>query len=119
MRAGILPGSPRLDRESREAEVGFEPRTFRSVNSRYYLKLEKGCILQFRVFGEKEVEEVFRMMDRNKDGVISQKEFLQFLKKYGHERDDKHLLNLFHMADCNDDKRLSLNELKAILCQKH
>ncbi|OON16381.1 EF hand [Opisthorchis viverrini] len=68
---------------------------------------------------EKEVEEVFRMMDRNKDGVISQKEFLQFLKKYGHERDDKHLLNLFHMADCNDDKRLSLNELKAILCQKH
>ncbi|KER27792.1 hypothetical protein T265_05220 [Opisthorchis viverrini] len=33
-RAGILPGCPSLDRESREAEVGFEPRTFRSVNSR-------------------------------------------------------------------------------------
>ncbi|KER22160.1 hypothetical protein T265_09666 [Opisthorchis viverrini] len=32
-RAGILPGCPSLDRESREAEVGFEPRTFRSVNS--------------------------------------------------------------------------------------
>ncbi|KER32885.1 hypothetical protein T265_01171 [Opisthorchis viverrini] len=33
-RAGILPGCPSLDRESRVAEVGFEPRTFRSVNSR-------------------------------------------------------------------------------------
>ncbi|KAG5442992.1 hypothetical protein CSKR_107169 [Clonorchis sinensis] len=33
MRAGILPGCPSLDRGSREAEVGFEPRTFRSVNS--------------------------------------------------------------------------------------
>ncbi|KAG5441120.1 hypothetical protein CSKR_102780 [Clonorchis sinensis] len=28
-RAGILPGCPSLDRGSREAEVGFEPRTFR------------------------------------------------------------------------------------------
>ncbi|KAG5450060.1 hypothetical protein CSKR_113375, partial [Clonorchis sinensis] len=34
-RAGILRGCPSLDRGSREAEVGFEPRTFRSVNSRY------------------------------------------------------------------------------------
>ncbi|KAG5450526.1 hypothetical protein CSKR_109074 [Clonorchis sinensis] len=34
MRAGILPSCPSLDREGREAEVGFEPRTFRSVNSR-------------------------------------------------------------------------------------
>ncbi|KAG5452497.1 hypothetical protein CSKR_103297 [Clonorchis sinensis] len=34
MRAGILPGCPSLDRGSREAEVGFEPRIFRSVNSR-------------------------------------------------------------------------------------
>ncbi|KAG5447023.1 hypothetical protein CSKR_108873 [Clonorchis sinensis] len=33
-RAEILPGCPSLDRGSREAEVGFEPRTFRSVNSR-------------------------------------------------------------------------------------
>ncbi|KER21542.1 hypothetical protein T265_10164 [Opisthorchis viverrini] len=33
-RAGILPGYPSVDRESREAEVGFEPRTFWSVNSR-------------------------------------------------------------------------------------
>ncbi|KER28290.1 hypothetical protein T265_04824 [Opisthorchis viverrini] len=33
-RAGILPGCPSLDRGSREAEVGFEPRTFRTVNSR-------------------------------------------------------------------------------------
>ncbi|KAG5454002.1 hypothetical protein CSKR_102085 [Clonorchis sinensis] len=32
-RAEILPGCPSLDRESREAEVGFEPRTVRSVNS--------------------------------------------------------------------------------------
>ncbi|KER27436.1 hypothetical protein T265_05539 [Opisthorchis viverrini] len=32
--AEILPGCPSLDRGSREAEVGFEPRTFRSVNSR-------------------------------------------------------------------------------------
>ncbi|GAA53566.1 ATP-binding cassette transporter [Clonorchis sinensis] len=30
-RAGILPGCPSLDRGSREAEAGFEPRTFRSV----------------------------------------------------------------------------------------
>ncbi|KAG5442301.1 hypothetical protein CSKR_109882 [Clonorchis sinensis] len=30
MRAGILPGCPSLDRGSREAEVGFQPRTFRS-----------------------------------------------------------------------------------------
>ncbi|KER31989.1 hypothetical protein T265_01916 [Opisthorchis viverrini] len=30
MRAGILPGCPSLERGSREAEVGFEPRTFRS-----------------------------------------------------------------------------------------
>ncbi|KAG5452120.1 hypothetical protein CSKR_107904 [Clonorchis sinensis] len=33
-RAGILPGCPSLDRGSREKEVGFEPRTFRSINSR-------------------------------------------------------------------------------------
>ncbi|KER25646.1 hypothetical protein T265_06935 [Opisthorchis viverrini] len=33
-RSGIQPGCPSLDRGSREAEVGFEPRTFRSVNSR-------------------------------------------------------------------------------------
>ncbi|KER30599.1 hypothetical protein T265_13137 [Opisthorchis viverrini] len=33
-RAGILPGRPGLDRGSRVAEVGFEPRTFLSVNSR-------------------------------------------------------------------------------------
>ncbi|KAG5443368.1 hypothetical protein CSKR_108150 [Clonorchis sinensis] len=31
-RAGILPGHPSIDRRSRGAEVGFEPRTFRSVN---------------------------------------------------------------------------------------
>ncbi|KAG5455056.1 hypothetical protein CSKR_109927 [Clonorchis sinensis] len=30
-RAGILPGCPSLDRGSRDAEVGFEPRTFRSA----------------------------------------------------------------------------------------
>ncbi|KER29999.1 hypothetical protein T265_03481 [Opisthorchis viverrini] len=35
-RAGIRPGCPSLDRESREAEVGFEPRTFRSSNLRSY-----------------------------------------------------------------------------------
>ncbi|KER24600.1 hypothetical protein T265_07791 [Opisthorchis viverrini] len=34
MGAGILPGRPGLDRGSRVAEVGFEPRTLRSVNSR-------------------------------------------------------------------------------------
>ncbi|KER23969.1 hypothetical protein T265_08265 [Opisthorchis viverrini] len=33
-RAGILSGCPSLDRGIREAEVGFEPRTCRSVNSR-------------------------------------------------------------------------------------
>ncbi|KER33740.1 hypothetical protein T265_12532 [Opisthorchis viverrini] len=33
-RAGMLPGCPSLDRGSREAEVGPEPQTFRSVNSR-------------------------------------------------------------------------------------
>ncbi|KER33471.1 hypothetical protein T265_00588 [Opisthorchis viverrini] len=33
-RVGILPGCPSLDRGSRVAEVGFEPRAFRSVNSR-------------------------------------------------------------------------------------
>ncbi|KER24176.1 hypothetical protein T265_08112 [Opisthorchis viverrini] len=33
-RAGILPSCPSLDRGSREAEVGFKPRTFRSVGSR-------------------------------------------------------------------------------------
>ncbi|KER29553.1 hypothetical protein T265_03851 [Opisthorchis viverrini] len=33
-RAGILPGCPSLDRGSRVAGVGFEPRTFRSVNPR-------------------------------------------------------------------------------------
>ncbi|KER24319.1 hypothetical protein T265_14454, partial [Opisthorchis viverrini] len=32
-RAEILPGRSSLDRESHEAEVGFEPRTLRSVNS--------------------------------------------------------------------------------------
>ncbi|KAG5441692.1 hypothetical protein CSKR_103172 [Clonorchis sinensis] len=31
--AGILPGCPSLDRGSRKAEVGFEPQTFRSINS--------------------------------------------------------------------------------------
>ncbi|KER29032.1 hypothetical protein T265_04220 [Opisthorchis viverrini] len=34
--AGILPGCPSLYKGSREAEVGFEPRTFRS-SSRIYL----------------------------------------------------------------------------------
>ncbi|KAG5455256.1 hypothetical protein CSKR_106438, partial [Clonorchis sinensis] len=34
-RAGILPGCPSLDRGSREAVVGFEPRTFCSVNSQF------------------------------------------------------------------------------------
>ncbi|KER24077.1 hypothetical protein T265_08167 [Opisthorchis viverrini] len=34
-RTRILPGSPSLDMGSRVAEVGFESRTFRSVNSRY------------------------------------------------------------------------------------
>ncbi|GAA55984.1 hypothetical protein CLF_109553 [Clonorchis sinensis] len=33
-RAGILPGCASLDRGSRQTEVGFEPRTFRSVDSR-------------------------------------------------------------------------------------
>ncbi|KAG5441927.1 NADH dehydrogenase [ubiquinone] 1 alpha subcomplex assembly factor 5 [Clonorchis sinensis] len=33
-RAGILPGCPSLDRGSREAEAGFESRTFRSGDSR-------------------------------------------------------------------------------------
>ncbi|KER27073.1 hypothetical protein T265_13883, partial [Opisthorchis viverrini] len=33
-RAGILSGCPSLDRGSQEAVVRFEPRTFRSVNSR-------------------------------------------------------------------------------------
>ncbi|KER26429.1 hypothetical protein T265_06344 [Opisthorchis viverrini] len=33
-KAGILPGCPNLDRGSRGAEVGFEPRTLWSVNSR-------------------------------------------------------------------------------------
>ncbi|KER21235.1 hypothetical protein T265_10395 [Opisthorchis viverrini] len=33
-RAEILPGCPSLDTGGREAAVGFEPRTFRSVNSR-------------------------------------------------------------------------------------
>ncbi|KER20112.1 LOW QUALITY PROTEIN: hypothetical protein T265_15390, partial [Opisthorchis viverrini] len=32
-KARILPSCPSLDRGSREADVGFEPRTFRSVNS--------------------------------------------------------------------------------------
>ncbi|KER19633.1 hypothetical protein T265_11645 [Opisthorchis viverrini] len=31
-RTGLLPGCPSLDSESREAEFGFEPRTFRSCN---------------------------------------------------------------------------------------
>ncbi|KAG5448657.1 Actin- protein 2/3 complex subunit 4 [Clonorchis sinensis] len=35
MRAVILPGCPSLDRRSREAEVGFEPRTFRSALKPY------------------------------------------------------------------------------------
>ncbi|KER23880.1 hypothetical protein T265_08342 [Opisthorchis viverrini] len=35
-RAGMLPGCPSLDREGREAEVGPEPRNFRSVDSRSY-----------------------------------------------------------------------------------
>ncbi|KER32895.1 hypothetical protein T265_12734, partial [Opisthorchis viverrini] len=35
-RAGILSGRPSLDRGSREAEIGFEPRTSPSVNSRSY-----------------------------------------------------------------------------------
>ncbi|KER23382.1 hypothetical protein T265_08706 [Opisthorchis viverrini] len=34
-RAGILPGCPSLDRGSRGAEVGFEPRTLQSAPYRY------------------------------------------------------------------------------------
>ncbi|KAG5447088.1 hypothetical protein CSKR_108814 [Clonorchis sinensis] len=34
MRCGILPGCPSLNKRSQEAGIGFEPRTFRSVNSR-------------------------------------------------------------------------------------
>ncbi|KER29454.1 hypothetical protein T265_03920 [Opisthorchis viverrini] len=37
MRARILPGCPSQDRGSREAEVGFEQRTFRSITSRYII----------------------------------------------------------------------------------
>ncbi|KER21882.1 hypothetical protein T265_14990, partial [Opisthorchis viverrini] len=48
-RAGILPGCPSLGRRSREAEVKFEPRTFRSVNSRSnhlgYLTPQRGTWL--------------------------------------------------------------------------
>ncbi|KAG5446665.1 hypothetical protein CSKR_112978 [Clonorchis sinensis] len=33
-RAGMLPGCPSLDKDSRETEIGFEPRKFWSVNSR-------------------------------------------------------------------------------------
>ncbi|KER26817.1 hypothetical protein T265_13932, partial [Opisthorchis viverrini] len=47
-RAGILRECPDLDRGSREAEVGFEPRTLWSVNSRSnhldHLAPEKHCI---------------------------------------------------------------------------
>ncbi|KER29410.1 hypothetical protein T265_03978 [Opisthorchis viverrini] len=32
-RADIMPWYPSLDKKGREAEVGFEPRTFQSVNS--------------------------------------------------------------------------------------
>ncbi|KER32786.1 hypothetical protein T265_01264 [Opisthorchis viverrini] len=34
-RARILPGCPSLDRRNRDADVGLEPRTFQSVNSRF------------------------------------------------------------------------------------
>ncbi|KER24980.1 hypothetical protein T265_07487 [Opisthorchis viverrini] len=33
-KAGIPPGCPSLDRGGREADVGLEPRTFQSINSR-------------------------------------------------------------------------------------
>ncbi|KAG5441448.1 hypothetical protein CSKR_107645 [Clonorchis sinensis] len=38
-RAGILPGFPSLDRGSREAEIGFEPRTFRSFSRETQLSI--------------------------------------------------------------------------------
>ncbi|KER32508.1 hypothetical protein T265_12788, partial [Opisthorchis viverrini] len=49
-RTGILPGCPSLDRGSREADVGFEPRTFRSVNSRsnHLVHLTPGIILSHK-----------------------------------------------------------------------
>ncbi|KER22127.1 hypothetical protein T265_09696 [Opisthorchis viverrini] len=37
-RAGILPGCPSLDRGSPEAEVGFEPRTFRPLETAQWLR---------------------------------------------------------------------------------
>ncbi|KAG5452742.1 hypothetical protein CSKR_102171 [Clonorchis sinensis] len=44
-RAGVLPGCPSLDRRSREAEVGFELRTFRShlLKSTCRFGLTNGC----------------------------------------------------------------------------
>ncbi|KER21539.1 hypothetical protein T265_10162 [Opisthorchis viverrini] len=41
-RAGILPGCPSLDRESRAPKIGFETRTFRSL-----IKLEDGTLKLF------------------------------------------------------------------------
>ncbi|KAG5441989.1 hypothetical protein CSKR_110752 [Clonorchis sinensis] len=50
-RAGILPGCPSLDNESREAEIGFEPRIFRMVSSRSnhlnHLALKKNVQLYY------------------------------------------------------------------------
>ncbi|KER32416.1 hypothetical protein T265_01472 [Opisthorchis viverrini] len=52
-RAAVLPGCPSLDRGSREAEFGFEPRTFRSVNSRSNHLVQPEKVLYKA--GEKEV----------------------------------------------------------------
>ncbi|KER26764.1 hypothetical protein T265_06046 [Opisthorchis viverrini] len=47
-RAGILPGCPSLDRESRDAEVGFEPRSFQTA----------AFVQEFSPFGRKTSNEL-------------------------------------------------------------
>ncbi|KAG5448289.1 hypothetical protein CSKR_110460 [Clonorchis sinensis] len=89
-RAGILPGCPSLDRGSGDAEFGFEPRTFRSGDSRSnllsYLSPNGYQSKGSNIVGENEASRRWNSLeDEDKKGGIS--EIHSFANKFGFARD--------------------------------
>jgi Ca2+-binding EF-hand superfamily protein len=63
----------------------------------------------------KEFKEAFEMFDRDKDGLINQKELGNILRSLGHEPTDHDLNDMIAEVDSNDDKRIDLNEFMQIM----
>ncbi|THD28597.1 hypothetical protein D915_000534 [Fasciola hepatica] len=60
-----------------------------------------------------ELEAVFNMIDKNKDGRVSRKELSAFFKKNSVKISSKQLKEQIQVLDLNGDGYLSLEELKA------